>query len=262
EQVWDQVVQPEAGGVQGQWTADTDVSDQAYPVQDAGMQASGMVESVNQANSYTQEALGSISEITTPPENIADPYADPYVEPSTESSTVPAETSYEAPAVPAVQDVTGAVEDATQDGYLQNAADPYVEDATVDAAPASQPVPERVAYGGAVDSTSYEDSAALPETYAAPTPTETYAEPVTQVPVQQLEPVQQVPTQQLDPAPQAADVLDSGPTVAQPSPDPTNSASGATSPAPAQQAHQQVASTVDTAIQQTIGAEGTTGGGK
>ena len=118
----------------------------------------------------------------------------------------------------AASQVVQPADTATQ-GYVEDAVDPYVEDVAADAAPA-----------------------------------ETYAEPATQVPAKQLEPVQQVPTQELDPAPRVANVLESGSAAAQPNAVPT----GSTPPAPAQQAQEQVVSTVDTAVQQKI----STGGGK
>lgn len=182
--------------------------------------------------------------------------------------------SYAEPAVdqewdPASQKTAGSVQD-------QGTADGGVPVQDYSAQDASTQASEMVAGVNEVDSDIQGTVGTTPEPpippeniadpyadpYVEPAPAETYTKPTTQVPARQLEPVQQIPTQELAPAPQVANVLQSEPAAAPPSAAPTGVDADAASPAPAQQAQQQAASTVGTVIQQTMSAGDVTGGGK
>ncbi|MGF1472711.1 MAG: hypothetical protein ACFB50_13355 [Rubrobacteraceae bacterium] len=138
----------------------------------------------------------------------------------------------------------------------ENNTDPYVEDVAVEVAPATDPA----TYGAEVDPTPYDAPAVPTETYEAAAPadayTETYTEPVARVPAQELEPVQQVATQELETAPQVDNALSGEPAAAQPGEAPTGTEAGVVSPTPESAAQQEVSSTVDATIQQTMGAGG------
>lgn len=258
DQGWNQTTQQATNVVQDQGVADTGVPVGNYAAHDAGTQVSEVPVGVEEVDSYVQEAVGNVSETVTPVENGTDPYADSYVEPFTEPSVEPATSTYE---VPGVEDATGYVEESVQESYGQEAVDPYVEDVAAEVAPATDPA----THGAEVDPASYNAPAVHADTYGAPAPadaytedtyTETYTEPAAQVHAQELEPVQQVPAQELEPAPQVDNVLSSEPAAAQPSEAATVADSGAVSPTMGSAAQQEVASTVDASIQQTVTAGG------